>query len=97
MWQRRRWIVLGTAGVALAVVVVALALFQPWKLWVDDEVSQAAPAGAVPITAPATETVPYTVAPRTEAPSPSTSASSPTLPSPAASTAAPPAAAPPST
>jgi hypothetical protein len=43
--------------VAVAVVAVAmgvgLALFQPWKLWVDDTVDQAAPAGASPIAASA--------------------------------------------
>ena len=31
---------------------VMLALFQPWKLWVDDKVDEAAPLGAVPITTP---------------------------------------------
>jgi hypothetical protein len=43
--------------VAVAVVAMAmgvgLALFQPWKLWVDDTVDQAAPAGASPIAASA--------------------------------------------
>ena len=39
------WIVLA-AGAAAA--VVALALFQPWKLWVDETVNEAAPAAAAP-------------------------------------------------
>ena len=36
----------------LAALVIGLALFQPWKLWVDDTVDQAAPAGAAPVTLP---------------------------------------------
>jgi hypothetical protein len=57
---------------------VMLALFQPWKLWVDDKVDEAAPAGAVPITTPAATdpgptatplTAPSTTAPSTTAPS----------------------------
>jgi hypothetical protein len=44
-------VILGVFGVVAAVAVVALALFQPWKLWVDDKVDEAAPVGAVPITA----------------------------------------------
>ena len=52
---------------------VMLALFQPWKLWVDDKVDEAAPVGAVPVTTPAatdprpTATPP--TAPSTTAPS----------------------------
>lgn len=51
--SRRRWALLGAAVVLTAGGAIGLALFQPWKLWVDDKVDQAAPAGAVPITAPA--------------------------------------------
>jgi hypothetical protein len=42
-WTRRpvTWIV---AVVVLAVAVVGLALFEPWKLWVDDTVDEALPA-----------------------------------------------------
>ncbi|MFN8039078.1 MAG: DM13 domain-containing protein [Acidimicrobiales bacterium] len=39
---RRRW-VLPVIGVALVAVVAALALFQPWKLVLDQEVDEAAP------------------------------------------------------
>jgi hypothetical protein len=49
----RRWVILGVGVVLVAIAAVALALFQPWKLWIDDKVDQAAPVGAVPITAPA--------------------------------------------
>jgi hypothetical protein len=56
-WVRRpvTWIV---AVVLLAVAVVGLALFQPWKLWVDETVDEALPAvvaatpGAVSTPAP---------------------------------------------
>jgi hypothetical protein len=40
---RRRAVVLGVAGVLVALLAVALALFQPWLLWVDDEVEEAIP------------------------------------------------------
>nr|BFE70077.1 hypothetical protein GCM10020092_033780 [Actinoplanes digitatis] len=39
--RRVAWLVL-TAGVA--VVAVALPLFQPWKLWVDETVDEPPPA-----------------------------------------------------
>jgi Electron transfer DM13 len=39
------WIVLAATTAA---AVVALALFQPWKLWVDETVNEAAPAAAAP-------------------------------------------------
>ena len=70
--HRRRWLLLGTATVVVAVAAVGLALFQPWKLWVDDTVDEAAPAGAVPITAPTPTTAPpapTTAAAPTEPPS----------------------------
>jgi hypothetical protein len=46
-------VILGVGVVLVAIAAVVLALFQPWKLWIDDKVDQAAPVGAVPITAPA--------------------------------------------
>jgi Electron transfer DM13 len=70
--QRRRWLLLGTATVVVAVAAVGLALFQPWKLWVDDTVDEAAPAGAVPITSPTPTTAlpaPTTAAAPTDPPS----------------------------
>jgi hypothetical protein len=56
-WIRRpvTWIV---AVLLLAVAVVGLALFEPWKLWVDDTVDETLPGvvaaspGAVPAPAP---------------------------------------------
>lgn len=77
--RRRRLVILGVAGLLGVVAFVLLALFQPWKLWVDDEVDEAAPVGAVPITAPveatesSTPTQPSTAASPTTAP-PATSA-----------------------
>ena len=59
--MRRRWVLVTVGGVAAIAVAVALALFQPWKLWVDDRVDQAAPAGAVPIAAVTTTSVPAAV------------------------------------
>ena len=66
------------AGVAIAMAAVAMALFQPWKLWVDDPVDEAAPADAVAITAPAAaapSTFPTTTVParRAETAAPPTS------------------------
>jgi hypothetical protein len=84
-------VILGVGGLLVAVAAVALALFQPWKLWVDDEVDQAAPVGAVPITAPAESTessppLPTTASLPTSAPStlagttvPETAAATPDL------------------
>jgi hypothetical protein len=46
----------GVSGVV--VVVIGLALFQPWKLWIDDTVDEAAPLGAVPIAASTTTAAP---------------------------------------
>lgn len=66
---RRRRTVIAAAGVAVAVVAVAAALFQPWKLWIDDEVDEAVPAGAVAIAAPTTSvTTPSTATPTTTMP-----------------------------
>jgi hypothetical protein len=47
-WIRRpvTWIVVGVLVVLGG--AVGLALFQPWKLWVDDTVDEAAPAVALP-------------------------------------------------
>ena len=43
---RRRW-VLPVIGVALVALVAALALFQPWKLVLDQKVDEAAPTAVV--------------------------------------------------
>jgi hypothetical protein len=52
--RRRRRVLLGAAAFVVIVAgFVGLALFQPWKLWVDDTVNEAAPAGAVAVTAAA--------------------------------------------
>jgi Electron transfer DM13 len=51
------WVVL-TAGAAAAAIV--LALFQPWKLWVDQTVHEAPPAAAQPATAGSTVLAPGT-------------------------------------
>ena len=78
------------AAVAVALVaVIGLALFQPWKLWIDDQVNEATPVGAVPITAvptsapaapPTTATAPdpTSTTPRTEA-TPTTTVTSTSL------------------
>ena len=72
--------------VVLAAAAIVLALFQPWKLWLDDSVDEAAPVGAVqipvsdagtePLPAPSTVTAP---------PSESTAAARSTLPTTAVS------------
>ena len=86
--HRRRWLLLGTATVVVAVAAVGLALFQPWKLWVDDTVDEAAPAGAVPITSPTPTTAPP--APTTAAaPTGPPSVTAPASAAPATTTAAP--------
>ena len=48
---RKKAIWLSVAGVLLVVVVVGLLLFQPWLLFIDDEVSEADEAGEVVATA----------------------------------------------
>jgi Electron transfer DM13 len=53
----RTLVIIGAAVALLAALVIGLALFQPWKLWVDDTVDQAAPAGAAPVTLPVETTV----------------------------------------
>jgi hypothetical protein len=83
--RRRRWrptllFVAAGAVVLVAALAVALALFQPWKLWVDEEVDEAAPAGATPITITAT-TVP-TVAPPPTTVAPSSPGPTPVAPAP---------------
>jgi Electron transfer DM13 len=65
-WSRRRVAALAFGVVAATVIAVGLALFQPWKLWIDDKVDEAAPAGAVPITASAA-TAPEPTSPPTSA------------------------------
>jgi len=46
-WLRRpvTWVVV--AAVLIAALVVGMAVFQPWKLWVDETVDEALPAVAV--------------------------------------------------
>ena len=53
----RTLVIIGAAVALLAALVIGLTLFQPWKLWVDETVDQAAPAGAAPVTLPAATTV----------------------------------------
>ena len=72
----RRWVILGLGGTMAVVVAIVLALFQPWKLWVDDKVDEAAPVGAVPITAATTTTTATTIATTTTA-APSTTSDTP--------------------
>ena len=60
----RRWVILGVGGFVAVALAVVLALFQPWKLWVDDTVDQVAPTGAVPITASAPDDHPTRPLPR---------------------------------
>lgn len=55
MTRRRRWLVLLLVP-ALVAGAVGLALFQPWKLWVDDTVAEAAPTVAATVEPPATTT-----------------------------------------
>jgi Electron transfer DM13 len=70
-WVRRpvTWVVV--AIVVLAGAGVGLALFQPWKLWVDQTVDEAAPAAASAPAAPPNAAPPGT-APPAGAPSPAT-------------------------
>jgi hypothetical protein len=84
---RRRGVLLAVAGLAMTVTAVALALFQPWKLWVDDTVDEAAPAGAVAITA-AAPGAPTTV-PSTTVPAGGADTTAPPASAPAVVTAAP--------
>ena len=50
--RRRRWIWVMAIGTPLVIAVaVGLALFQPWKLFVDKTVDDVAPVGATPIVA----------------------------------------------
>jgi hypothetical protein len=54
--HRVAWMVLGLAVVA--VLAFALTLFQPWKLWIDRTVNEAAPAAAAPGPASSAEPAP---------------------------------------
>lgn len=74
-------------GVVVVGVVVGLWLFQPWKLWVDDKVDQAAPVGARELV---TETTPATSPPPSTTPVTTASPESTTTPA-AATTTVPPA------
>lgn len=71
-WWRRPAVVLPLVAVLVAVAAVALVVFQPWKLFVDDVVDEALP-GAV-------ASAPASVAPPSEPGSPS----EPAVPSPTA-------------
>ncbi len=63
---RRRWHwVVGIGAPLVVLVIVAMAYFQPWKLFVDKTVDEAAPVGAAPI--------PVAAAPTTTSPAPTTS------------------------
>src|SRR5689334_15874128 len=46
---RRRW-TWAAAAVAVVAVGAGLALFEPWKLWVDEAVNEAPPVAAAPPT-----------------------------------------------
>jgi hypothetical protein len=91
----KRSLVAGAAVIAVAGVGVVLWAFQPWKLWVDDTVEQAAPTGArqlvltpapattdAPTTTPTSTTVvpPTTAAPTAEPAPPTTLPAPPTAP-----------------
>ena len=70
----RRLVILGMGGFVAVALAVVLALFQPWKLWVDDTVDQVAPAGAVPITAASPASTTSTTLPATTTVAPATTA-----------------------
>lgn len=46
-WFRRPAVVVSALVLSTVCAAVALYLFQPWKLWVDDVVSDPPPAGVV--------------------------------------------------
>ncbi len=50
MVMKRNWIRILLAVVLAAGIGSAALWFQPWKLWVDDRVDEAAPEGATPVT-----------------------------------------------
>jgi hypothetical protein len=86
MSPRRTRLALTVGLLALVGVAVALALFQPWKLFVDEEVQEAAPVGAVAIVAsPSADTTAAPAPVTTPAPAPvTTPAPSPADPTTAA-------------
>jgi hypothetical protein len=45
-------LILPAAVLGGPLLAVALALFQPWKLWIDDKVNESAPVGAAPVAVP---------------------------------------------
>jgi hypothetical protein len=51
--RRHRGATIGGAAAVTVLVGVALSLFQPWKLWIDESVDQAAPEGATVVVADA--------------------------------------------
>src|SRR5215211_363256 len=44
----RKPVIRAVLGIAAIIVVIALALFEPWTLWIDKTVNEAAPSGAAP-------------------------------------------------
>ena len=82
--RRRRWAILGAGGV-LTLAAIVMALFQPWKLWVDDKVDEAVPVGAAPITARVAATEP----PAPASTATTTTTSMPTVTPPSGTAAAP--------
>jgi len=54
--RRRRKLWVAVAAVAVAGLVAGLALFQPWKLWVDETVDEAPPVVVAPSVAAASAT-----------------------------------------
>lgn len=82
--RRWRWVV-GIGTPLLVVLAVAAFYFQPWKLFIDKTVDDAAPLGATPIAAvaepaspPTTEAMTETTEPMTEATEPMTAPSAET-------------------
>jgi hypothetical protein len=53
----RNRIVQAAIAAGLVVFAIGLALFEPWKLWVDETVIEALPAAAAPVAAPASAPV----------------------------------------
>jgi Electron transfer DM13 len=85
----RRWL-LPLGAIVVLGVTVGLVLFQPWKLFIDETVNEAAPSATagLPTTVTAGSTIPATSAPGTVSTS-ATSTASTSSTAPPASTAAP--------
>lgn len=76
--MRKKPIVVGSIVVVVVLVGLGLAAFQPWKLWIDDTVNEAAPAGAVPATV--TTVTPDVTTPTSTSPTSTTPTSVPPAP-----------------